>query len=168
MKHPHPFALALLLAAAATPALAQKFSAGDIVVEEPWARATPKGASVGAGYMTIRNNGAAPDKLTGGSTDFASQVQVHEMAMKDGVMTMRQLPDGLTIPPNGAVTLGPKGYHLMFQGLKQPLTKGETVKATLTFEHAGAIPIDLRVDSIGAMGPGGKAAPDQMKGMKMD
>ncbi|HXW21011.1 MAG TPA: copper chaperone PCu(A)C, partial [Roseiarcus sp.] len=160
--------LTLLLVMAATPALAQIFSAGDIVIEAPWARATPKGAPVGAGYMTIRNNGATPDKLTGGSADFASEVQIHEMAMNGGVMTMRRLPDGLTIPPNSSVTLKPKDYHLMFQGLKQPLTKGETVKATLTFEHAGSIPIDLRVESVGAMGPGDKPAPDQMKGMKMD
>jgi copper(I)-binding protein len=168
MKHLHPFAFALLLAVTASPALAQNFSAGDIVVEEPWARATPKGASVGAGYMTIHNNGATADKLTGGSADFANDVQVHEMAMKDGVVTMRQMTDGLTIPPKGSITLGPKGYHLMFQGVKQPLTKGETVKATLTFDHAGSIPIDLKVESVGAMGPGGKATPDQMKGMKMD
>jgi periplasmic copper chaperone A len=168
MNHLSSIVLGLMIAAAPFPAFAQQ-SAGNIVIEKPWARATPKGASVGAGYMIIHNKSAVADRLTGGSADFAGDVQVHEMNMKGGVMTMRQLTDGLAIPPNGSVTLAPSGYHIMFQNLKQPLSKGETVKATLTFEHAGSVPIELKVESIGATGPGGKApAVDQMKGMKMD
>jgi periplasmic copper chaperone A len=42
-------ALALALAGAAALALAQEFKAGDITVDKAWARATPKGADVGAG-----------------------------------------------------------------------------------------------------------------------
>jgi hypothetical protein len=160
-------AAALVLA---PPALAQQFAAGDISIEKAWSRATPKGASVGAGYLTIHNKGAAPDKLTGGSSDVASDVQVHEMSMKNGVMTMRRLTDGLTVPANGSVTLAPSSYHLMLQGLKQPLVKGQTLKVTLNFEHAGSLPIELKVEGVGAMGPGGAKAPaaDSMKGMKMD
>ena len=60
MKHAL-FTLALAFAISAAPALAQEFKAGDIVIESPWARATPKGAPVGGGYLTIRNNGAAPE-----------------------------------------------------------------------------------------------------------
>ena len=41
-----------LLIAAAFPALAQETS---IKVEQPWARATPGGASTGAVYMTLEN-----------------------------------------------------------------------------------------------------------------
>jgi len=170
MKYLRALGLAALLTLAAAPALAQQFIAGDIVVEKPWARATPKGAAVAAGYLTIRNRGAVADKLTGGSADFADAVEVHEMSLKDGVMTMRQLADGLAIPPNGAVTLAPSGIHLMFQGLKRQLAKGDTVKVTLTFEHAGALPVDFAVGGIGAMGTGGAKAPaaDLMKGMRMD
>ena len=160
-------AAALVLA---SPALAQQFTAGDISVDKAWSRATPKGATVGAGYLTIHNNGAAPDKLMGGSSDVAADVQVHEMSMKNGVMTMRQLTEGLAVPAKGSVTLAPSSYHLMLQGLKQPLVKGQTVKATLNFEHAGSLPIELKVVGIGAMGLGGAKAPaaDSMKGMKMD
>jgi copper(I)-binding protein len=170
MKHFRPLTLTLLLAATATPALCQQFSAGDIVVEKPWARATPKGAVVGAGYMTIKNNGAVTDKLMGGSADFAKDVEVHEMSMKSGVMTMRLLTDGLEIPPNGSLALAPSGYHLMFQGLKRQLSKGETVEATLNFQHAGTLKVAFPVQAVGAMGPagGGASAPDAMKGMKMD
>ena len=170
MKHLRTFALVALFALAAGPALAQQFVTGDITVEKPWARATPKGAAVAAGYLTIRNRGVVADKLTGGSADFAAAVEVHEMSMKDGVMTMRQLVGGLEIPANGAVTLAPSGYHLMFQQLKRQLAKGETVKVMLTFEHAGSFVIEFPVGGIGAMGLGGAKAPAgaPMKGMKMN
>ena len=83
------FTLALAFALSAAPALAQEFKAGDIVVEKPWARATPKGAEVGSGYLTIQNKGAAPDRLTGGSADFAT-VEIHQMSSENGVSQMRQ------------------------------------------------------------------------------
>ena len=170
MKRLRIFGLVALLAIAASSAVAQQFVAGDITVEKPWARATPKGAAVAAGYLTIRNRGAVADKLTGGSADFAGAVEVHDMSMKDGVMTMRQLAGGLEIPANGAVTLAPSGYHLMFQGLKRQLTKGESVKATLTFAHAGSLPVEFPVGSIGAEGPVAPKTPAavHMKGMKMN
>jgi copper(I)-binding protein len=157
-------ALALAFVLIAVPALAEEFKAGDITIDKAWARATPKGAEVGAGYLTIHNNGAAPDRLTGGSADFAT-VEVHEMSMAGGVMKMRKLEDGLAIPAHGSVTLAPSGYHLMFTGLKQPLVKGTVAKASLTFEHAGSIPIVFPVQGVGASGGGAKK--DDMKGMKM-
>ena len=122
MKH-SLFTLALALALSAAPALAQEFKAGDIVVEKPWARATPKGAEVGGGYLTIQNNGAAPDRLTGGTADFAT-VEVHQMKSENGVMEMRELKDGLSIPAHGSVALSPGGYHLMFTHLTHPLDQG--------------------------------------------
>ena len=157
------FALALALAMSAAPALAQEFKAGDIVIEKPWARATPKGAEVGSGYLVIQNKGAAPDRLTGGSADFGA-VEVHQMSSESGVSQMRQLKDGLAIPAHGSVGLLPGGYHLMFTHLTHPLTKGESVKATLNFEHAGPIEVEFSVTGIGAAGTGGMKG---MGGMKM-
>ena len=157
--------LALLMALGAVSAQAQEFKAGDITVDKAWARATPKGAEVGAGYLTIHNNGATADRITGGSADFAG-VQVHEMKTEGGVMKMREVSGGLEIPAHGSVTLAPNGYHIMFVGLKKPLVKGETAKATLTFEHAGALVVDFPIGGIGASGAGA-AKKDDMNGMKM-
>ncbi len=161
------FILTLALALGAAPALAQEFKAGDIVVEKPWARATPKGAEVGSGYLVIQNKGAAPDRLTGGAADFAN-VEIHHMSSENGVSQMRELKDGLNIPANGSVSFSPGGYHLMFTHLTHPLTKGESVKATLNFEHAGPVKVEFSVLGIGATGTNGAGgAMKGMKGMKM-
>ena len=159
------FALALALAVSAGPALAQEFKAGDIIVDKAWARATPKGAEVGAGYFVIHNNGATPERLTGGSADFAT-VEIHEMKTEGGVMKMAELKNGLNIPAHATIRLAPGGSHVMFTHLTKPLTKGEKVKATLTFEHSGPVEVEFPVEEVGASGPmpmkGGA-----MGGMKM-
>lgn len=158
------FSALVALALVAAPAHAASVKVGDLTIDTPWARATPKSAAVGAGYLTIRNDGATADSLTGVAVDFAT-VQVHEMKMNNGVMEMRQVIGGLEIPAHGVVALKPGGYHLMFLALKHPMVKGETVKATLTFAHAGQVSIDFPVMGVGAAGPGGK--PHDMGGMKM-
>ena len=141
---------AMLVAALALPAHADDVTAGSVKISAPWARATPKGAAVGVGYMTITNNGSAPDRLVGGAADVASRFEIHEMTMDNGVMRMRPITKGLEIKPGQTVELKPGGNHVMFVGLKKPLAQGEHVKATLAFEKAGKVDVDFTVESIGA------------------
>ena len=98
MRHTFLFPLALAFALGAAPALAQEFKAGDIVIEKPWARATPKGAEVAGAYMTIQNNGAAPDRLTGGSADFAT-VEIHETKSEKASWRCARSRAGSPFPP---------------------------------------------------------------------
>ncbi len=164
MRHSSIFALAFAFALSVAPALAQEFKTGDIVVEKPWARATPKGAEVAGAYATILNKGAAPDRLTGGSADFAT-VEIHETKSENGVMEMREVAGGLEIPAHGTVGLAPGGYHIMLTHLTHPLAKGESVKATLSFEHAGPVEVEFKVVGVGASSGGMKGG--NMGGMKM-
>ncbi len=158
-------ALAAVLLAA--PVRADEVKAGDLVITQAWSRATPGGAKVGGGYLTIENKGATPDRLIGGSADVAAKVQVHEMTMADGVMKMRPVEGGLTIDPGKTVKLAPSGYHLMIMDLKSPLKQGDKVPVTLEFEKAGKVAITLDVQGIGAQGPGGGDGMKMAPGMKM-
>jgi periplasmic copper chaperone A len=144
-------ACAALLIAFAIPALAQGAGDASIAVEQPWARATPAGAITGAAYMTLDNKSGTADRLTGASSDVAEKVQIHEMKVENGVMKMREVPDGLPIPAGGSVVLKPGSYHVMLIGLKKPLTAGEKIPLTLTFEKAGNISVTVPVQAMGAM-----------------
>jgi periplasmic copper chaperone A len=124
-----------------------------IVIDNAWSRATPPGASVGAGYFTVTNKGAVPDRLIAVTSAAADHAEVHEMAMKNGVMTMRPLASGLEIKPGETVQLKPGGNHVMMFGLKQPLKAGEKVKGTLTFEKAGTLDIEYAVQGVGGPPP---------------
>ena len=140
-------------------AIAADFKIGSIEIIGPWSRATPKGAATAIGYMTIKNNGTTPDRLIGGSVDFANVFQLHSMTMEDGVSKMRDL-EGVEIAPGETVEFNPGGSHIMFVGLKYALAQGERVKGTLVFEHAGAIQIEYDVQGIGA-----QASPHDMDHM---
>jgi hypothetical protein len=149
---------------ATAPAQAAEVKAGDLVITQAWSRATPGGAKVGGGYLTIENKGSTPDRLIGGSADVAGKVEVHEMAVNNGVMTMRPLDKGLTIEPGQTVKLAPGGQHLMLLDLKNPLKAGEKLPITLDFEKAGKVKVTFDVEGVGAKGPAASGGSDmQMK-----
>lgn len=159
-----PLALGAL-ALAALPAFA-----GDLEVQHPWLRATPKGAAVAGGYATIVNHGSVPDRLVGASLAVAPDGQVHEMSMTNGVMHMARLADGLAIAPGATVSLTPGGNHLMFEKPSAPLRQGQRVAGSLTFAKAGKIAVTFAVAGIGARSAPGTSAASSMKdmpGMKM-
>ncbi len=123
-------------------------------IETAWARATPPGAKVGAGFLTIVNTTKAPDRLVGASAPAAAaKVEIHETIMSDHVARMRAAVGGLAIPPGATVTLKPGSYHMMFVGLKAPFVKGERIKATLDFEKAGKVNVEFTVKGVGAGAP---------------
>jgi len=163
-------ALAALSAAMfVAPVRADDVKAGDLVISQAWSRATPGGAKVAGGYLTIENKGAAADRLVSVSADIAGKAEVHEMAMDNGVMKMRPLDKGLVVDPGKTVKLAPGGNHLMLQELKGPFKEGEKVPVTLEFEKAGKVAVSLDVQGVGAQAPGGGAMMKKMpdhSGMK--
>lgn len=148
------FVLAALITSLLTTASrAEDVKAGDLVITQAWARATPGGAKVGGGFLTIENKGTVPDKLVGASADGAGKIEVHEMVMNEGVMKMRPVEGGLTIDPGKTVKLAPGGLHLMMTDLKSPLKQGDKMPVTLQFEKAGKVAVTLDVQGVGAQGP---------------
>jgi periplasmic copper chaperone A len=159
--HPSVFVFAAAFALAVAAANAGDYKAGSLDISSPWSRATPKGSSVAAGYVKITNSGSAPDRLIGGSSDVASKFEVHEMRMENGVAKMRPVTGGLEIKPGETVELKPGSFHIMFVGLKKPLSAGDHFKATLVFEKAGTVNVEYDVRAMGSDGGGA------MPGMKM-
>ena len=119
---------------------------GDLTLTAPFSRATPPGAPVGGGFLTIANTGAQDDRLVAVRADsITDRAEIHEMAMQGEVMQMRQLPEGLPIPAGATVELKPGGFHLMFMDLKRPLVEGESFNITLAFEKAGEIELPVAI-----------------------
>jgi periplasmic copper chaperone A len=156
----------LVLTLLAAPARAQEVRAGDLVITQAWSRATPGGAKIGSGYLTIENRGSAADRLIGGTGDVTDHIEVHEMTTSNGVMTMRALDQGLAIGPGQTVRLAPGGYHLMMFDLKSPLKQGDKVPVTLEFEKAGKVKLAFDVLGVGAQGPAGNDHPGGHMNMK--
>jgi copper(I)-binding protein len=139
---------------ATSAAQAADYDLGPIHISQPWARATMKGGSSGAAYMTITNNGKTADRVTCVSSDASAQCQIHTVTMDNGVMTMRPVEGGLEIKPGETVTLKPRSLHMMLVDLKHQLEPGQTVKATLKFDNAGSVDVDFPVLAFGTPAPG--------------
>jgi copper(I)-binding protein len=152
-----PLARLLLAAVLATlfasAARAQEFQIGSIVVERPWTRATPGGAKVAGGYLTVTNKGIEADRFLGATFARSSRAEIHQMKMEGGVMQMRPVPNGIEVKAGQTVKLEPNGYHMMFMDLKEPLKQGEKVKGQLRFEKAGTLDVEYSVEGIGAPAP---------------
>jgi periplasmic copper chaperone A len=145
-----PAATAIVLTIAAGVALVRGAEApGGALHIEAWARATPPGASVGAAYLIVRNEGDKDDRLVGAASPAAESVEAHETVDENGVARMRPL-EGASIPAGGALVMRPGGAHLMLMGLAAPLREGSSFKLTLTFERAGKMTVEAQVGPLGA------------------
>lgn len=133
-------ALATLLAFGAIPAFA-----GSLRIEQAYAPPTPPGARTGAAYFTIRNDGPAGDRLVRVASPIAASADVHQTTTDGHVVRMRAV-QSLDVPAHGSVTLAPGGYHVMLMGLAHPLSPGNDVPLTLTFEKAGSVTVSAPVE----------------------
>lgn len=161
-------AAAAALSLVSLSALASDYKVGELTLTQPWTRATPPKAKAGGGFVEIINNGTDADRLVGASSDVAAKVEIHEMAVTDGVMKMRKMEYGVEIPAGETVALQPGGFHIMFMGLKQPFEEGSSIPVVLTFEKAGDVAVELPVSKMGAKTPNGGAERGAMDHSKMD
>src|SRR5262245_38605441 len=144
------FVTAAIIVAAAVLATsgagAHAFTAGAIDIGHPWSRPTPKDANVAGGYLTITNKGKTADRLIGGSSPAADQIEVHEVVDVDGMAKTRPVANGIEIKPGKTVELKPGALRIVLLGLKEPFKVGQKIKGTLTFEKAGSVDIIYNVE----------------------
>lgn len=131
-------ASALALSMLSVPALA-----GDITVEDPYARSSNPRS--GAAFMVIRNAGEA-ERLVAARADIAERVELHTHLMENGIMKMREVEGGIEIPSDGMAHLKRGGLHVMFLGLKAPMEQGQAFPLTLVFESGQEITVEVPVD----------------------
>ncbi len=128
------FLIALLAAPAfaANSPVAAHLAAPQVVVEDAHARPTYGQARVGAGYLRLRNDGAANNALLSAASPIARRIELHTNETKGDIMRMRMI-ERVEVPAGGSAALEPGGMHLMFFTLSGPLTAGMTFPVTLHF-----------------------------------
>jgi len=120
---------------------------GDLDLSGGYVKAMLPGQPIGGGYLTIHNAGSSSDTLVSVSSPVAAAVELHEMTMRDGIMRMRELKDGIPVAAGATVSLSPNTLHMMFKQVKAPFKQGGTVAVTLEFEKAGKVDMTLPVVS---------------------
>jgi copper(I)-binding protein len=127
----------------------------SIDISRPWARSSPSkgddGHYVAGGYFTVTNKAREADRLVGAESPVAVKTEIHGIKVVGGGITMKAMEKGLGLPPDTAITLKPRGYHLLMQ-LEAPLRPGQRVAVTLSFEKGGTRQIELVVEAAGPVG----------------
>ena len=89
--------------------------------------------------FTVCNLGQRPDRLLGGESPVAEQVEpVAVEGFGDG-RRVRRLADGIGVPGGGSVLLEPGRVHLLLVGLRRDLVQGQAVPILLRFAAAGEV-----------------------------
>ena len=125
-----PLLAAPLLAAFAL--LGSAVAHAEVIVAEPWVRATVPAQKATGAFMHLKSDTDA--RLVSAASPVAGVVEIHEMFMDKDVMKMSPIP-GLDLPAGRDVELKPSGYHVMLMDLKQQVKVGDEVPLTLTIEN---------------------------------
>lgn len=134
--------------------VAQLASAAEVAVTHAWSRATSPSMPNGAVFLTIANSGSADDQLVSVASAAAERIELHTVIAEGD--TKRMVPvDVIPVLAKSATILKPGSFHIMLFGMKQPLTEGQSIALTLTFEHAGTVSVTSMIAGAAAM-----SAPD--------
>jgi len=135
-----------------TATTAPTISRGGVQLSDPWALPDSRVEGQAGGYVVIANTGAEADRLVSAHCPMAERTEIHGIKVVGADIRMRLLADGLAIPPDHTIVLKPRGYHLLLQGLRGPLTSGAGLPVTLRFEKAGEVAVELTVREPGLVG----------------
>jgi periplasmic copper chaperone A len=124
----------------------------SIEITRPWIRTSAGENRQTGGFFTATNKGREADRLVAAASPAATKVEIHQIKVIGYGIRMRPMEKGLGLPPDTAITLKPRGYHLLFLELKAPLVQGQRVPVTLTFEKAGTQQIEMVVEPPGPVG----------------
>lgn len=140
-------------AGSAAPAPVAGTTVGDLTVYDAYIR-QPASPDVAAAYLTVRNDGDTPDRLSSAYCGAATTTTVHSdsAAMQAG----QEAPaTPLAVPAKQVAGLTPAKGHIMLDKLTGTLKAGDRVSLLLRFDKAGQVLIDVPVIGITDPAPGG-------------
>ncbi|WP_051450795.1 copper chaperone PCu(A)C [Actinospica robiniae] len=140
-------AAAAAASASASPSPRGSASAGPIRITDAYLP-QPASPDVAAVYFLVADTSAQADVLLSATSVPSAQVSLMTESTSGGAESMTPLADGLPIPGNSEVALGPGGYHVMLTDPAVPLKQGGTVRLTLTFRDAGKVQVDVPITSL--------------------
>ena len=103
-----------------------------VTVEDAWVRATVEGQQATGAFMKLTSD--TDGKLVKAKSDISKSVEIHEMAMQDDIMKMRQIPN-LDLPKGEVVELKPGSYHIMFIDLHNQVKENDEIALQLVVEN---------------------------------
>lgn len=100
-------------------------------------------------YMEINNDGPALDRLTAAEIAGCERTELQTTSTDGDQIVMRQIDDGIAIPPLATVVLGPGALAIRCLDMDAEVAEGDMISVMLTFEQAGATTVTAIVTAEG-------------------
>lgn len=124
----------LTLAAALVACGEDTATSADLEFTDVWTRQPAGGQPNSAVYGTVTNTGGTDVTITGASVEITDRVELHEVVMEDGLMTMQERDGGFVVPAGGSITLEPGGLHVMVFDIDAETYPTDALDVTFSFD----------------------------------
>ena len=116
-----------------------------LVLSDFWIKKVIANNNVTAGYIKIENKNEKNERLISVESDFSTRTELHNMYIKNNIMIMKHLEDGVLIKSKSQINLKPRNFHIMFIDLSKSFNKTSNQKVKFNFENAGSIIINMPI-----------------------
>lgn len=106
----------------------------EVLLVDPYAKATPPNAKNSAAFMKIENKSNSDIELLAASSNISKVTELHTHIEENGMKKMIQIPS-IKIPANSSVELKPGGLHIMFLGIQNQINENSNIDLNLTFSN---------------------------------
>ena len=121
----------LLILAALTAMPAWAVGCDGLQISDAWVRTAPPGATVMAGYATVKNVGAQKRTIRDVAGKDFGAIEIHKTLLEGGISKM-QLVETVDVAPKGEARFERGGMHLMLFEPKRSLKAGDTLQLSFT------------------------------------
>ena len=116
-----------------------------LVLSDFWIKKVIANNNVTAGYIKIENKNKKNEHLISVEADFSKRTELHDMYIKNDIMIMKHLEEGVLIKSKSQLDFKPGSLHIMFIDLTKSLKKTKFQKVKFNFKNAGSIVINMPI-----------------------
>ena len=116
-----------------------------LVLSEFWIKKVIANNNVTAGYIKIENKNKKNEHLISVEADFSKRTELHDMYIKNDIMIMKHLEEGVLIKSKSQLDFRPGSSHIMFINLKKSLKSTKFQKVKFNFKNAGSIVVNMPI-----------------------
>ena len=116
-----------------------------LVLSDFWIKKVIANNNITAGYIKIENKNEKNERLISVESDFSKKTELHDMFIKNDIMIMKHLEEGVLIKSKSQLDLRPGSLHIMFINLTKSLKKTKFQKVKFNFKNTGSIVINMPI-----------------------
>jgi copper(I)-binding protein len=114
-------------------AFSQTLHADSLQILHARVNPTIPNMTVSSAYFDIVNRHEEAIRLDSVSSNISTHVEIHEHTMQGGLMTMKEVANGVSILAGETLSFQPGGYHLMIMNLQSTIKEGDLIELTFHF-----------------------------------